>query len=121
MKHGFDSRTGYIFRPPVRWPFLFLFDMEYIIYVLESTIHDIRYVGMTIDLDRRLTEHNQGKSKFTSSYRPWIVIYTETAPDRTTARTREKYLKSSAGRTFVDKHRLGHVPFTDETQGSPPV
>jgi len=34
------------------------------------------------------------------------IIYSETASNRKTARDREKYLKSAAGRKFVKKHFL---------------
>jgi putative endonuclease len=59
------------------------------------------YVGFTDNLTRRLAEHNAGKSKFSSGYIPWEVIYTEEVANRSQARTREKYLKSAAGRRFV--------------------
>ena len=63
------------------------------------------YVGFTENLTRRLAEHNSGKSKFTSGYLPWKVIYTEDVSDRLEARKREKYLKTAAGKRFL-KHKL---------------
>ncbi|MBE9480990.1 MAG: GIY-YIG nuclease family protein [Bacteroidetes bacterium] len=71
------------------------------IYVLESLSSNKRYVGMTIDINRRLKEHNAGKSKFTNAFKPWKIIYSETANSRKSARGREKYLKSAAGRRFL--------------------
>jgi putative endonuclease len=50
-----------------------------IIYVLESLVVKKFYVGMTEDLNTRLKEHNAGRSKFTSAYKPWKIIYTEQA------------------------------------------
>jgi predicted GIY-YIG superfamily endonuclease len=73
------------------------------IYVLQSLKANIRYVGITKDLNKRLKEHNAGKSTYTSSYRPWKIIYTESAIDFTDARKREKYLKSAAGKKFLQK------------------
>jgi predicted GIY-YIG superfamily endonuclease len=70
-------------------------------------------VGITNNLTRRLTEHNQGKSKFSSTYKPWIVLYTEVATDYAQARIREKYLKSAAGRRFLftqQKENTGSLP-----------
>jgi hypothetical protein len=34
---------------------------------------------------------------------PWRVIYTELFSDSKSARTREKYLKTGAGRRFLDR------------------
>ena len=53
---------------------------------------------MCIDLERRLKEHNAGKSKFTKAYLPWKFIYTEFIGERNEARAREKYLKSGVGK-----------------------
>jgi len=74
-----------------------------IVYVLESLINGIHYVGMTSDIQRRLMEHNSGKSKFTSAYKPWKIIYTEKAENFEKGRIREKYLKTSAGKRFISK------------------
>ena len=57
---------------------------------------------MTQDLVRRLAEHNAGKSKFTSGYSPWEVVYQETNSTTVEARAREKYFKTAAGRRFLD-------------------
>jgi predicted GIY-YIG superfamily endonuclease len=73
------------------------------IYVLSSLSHDKRYVGMTSNLKARLEEHNSKKSKFTSAFTPWRVMYTEFAPNFKEARIREKYLKSAAEKIFVNK------------------
>ena len=80
----------------------FLFFMV-TIYVLESMVAKKLYVGMTEDLKNRLKEHNAGRSKFTSAYKPWRVIYTEHALNFTEGRIREKYLKTSAGKKFIQK------------------
>jgi putative endonuclease len=56
---------------------------------------------MTQDIDRRLNEHNAGKSKFTSGHIPWIIVYKENFTDSIEARKREKYLKSAAGKRFL--------------------
>ena len=71
------------------------------VYVLKSLTSAIYYVGMTQDVERRLVEHNAGKSKFTSGHLPWIIIYSETCSDAIEARKREKYLKSAAEKRFL--------------------
>ena len=71
------------------------------IYVLESLIAKKSYIGATDDLVRRLAEHNSGKSKFTSRYRPWELLYSESYNTREEAIKREKYLKSASGRRYL--------------------
>ncbi len=74
------------------------------VYVLKSLTDDVHYVGMAMDANARLIEHNNGKNRFTKGHRPWEIIYTESHPDWTTARVREKYLKTSAGKIWLYRH-----------------
>jgi putative endonuclease len=55
-------------------------------------------VGHTSDLDKRLLEHNNGKSISTRSRRPWVVVYKEEYETRLEAMKRESYFKSVKGR-----------------------
>jgi putative endonuclease len=71
------------------------------VYAIKSEIADWIYVGLTHNLDQRLAQHNQGYNKSTKPYRPFKLIYTEEHPDRISARKREKYLKSAAGKRFL--------------------
>jgi len=73
------------------------------VYALKSQKDGRIYVGMTNDLQRRIAEHNQGYVFSTKGYRPWIVIYIEEKPNRSTAHVREKFLKSGAGKEFLKK------------------
>ena len=41
------------------------------VYAILSAINGDIYVGMAIDADKRLKEHNAGKSRYTKSLRPW--------------------------------------------------
>ena len=62
------------------------------------------YVGMSINYENRLKEHNSGKTKSTKAFIPWKIIHTEEYPSREAAREREKYLKSAAGRRWRKEH-----------------
>jgi len=62
------------------------------------------YVGSTVDLKNRITEHNSGKSTFTKRYIPWQLVYSEEFDSIQEARKREKYFKTAAGRTFTKKY-----------------
>ena len=53
------------------------------------------YTGITKDIERRLTAHNNGKgAHFTRSRRPVEIIYQETLKSRTQALVREFAVKS---------------------------
>ena len=44
----------------------------YYVYLIESEHSPPhRYVGSTSDVEQRLLEHNSGKSKYTTKYKPW--------------------------------------------------
>jgi putative endonuclease len=73
------------------------------VYVLKSEKYNKFYTGQTDNLDRRLQEHNEGKSIYSRRYRPWIVVYTETYSTVAEAISREQYLKSAAGRRWLKK------------------
>jgi putative endonuclease len=75
----------------------------YHVYVLWSDKLKKRYIGFTEDLNKRFREHNTGKTDFTKSGIPWIIIYHETYEDKCSARKREIFLKSGQGRKFLDE------------------
>jgi len=64
----------------------------YYVYALSSTTRNYIYVGLTDNIQRRINQHNAGKSKTTKPYRPFVLIYSETFETRLEARAREKYL-----------------------------
>jgi predicted GIY-YIG superfamily endonuclease len=74
------------------------------VYVLLSLKDNATYVGMALNTISRLMEHNSGKNRYTKAHSPWKIIYTEQFPDWATARTREKYLKSTAGKNQLKKY-----------------
>jgi putative endonuclease len=67
----------------------------YVIATLGNDGRRLTYVGWTLDLDRRLTEHN-GKSKGAKSTRArqWVLLYAERHRTRKGATKREYVLKS---------------------------
>ncbi|MEQ8582187.1 MAG: GIY-YIG nuclease family protein [Marinoscillum sp.] len=71
------------------------------VYILKSIEHARHYTGMTSDLERRLSEHNSGKTKSTRAFKPWKLVYLEEYDTRAEARNREKYLKSGSGREWL--------------------
>ena len=75
----------------------------YIIYVIKSEVDNRLYVGFTENIERRIKEHNSGKTRSTKGYIPWVIVYKEEINERSLARQREKYLKSGCGKEFLKK------------------
>ncbi len=78
----------------------------YFIYVLWSEKLQKRYVGSTQNITKRLNEHNRGCNKFTKGGMPWVIIYTEEFLLKHEALSREKFLKSGQGRSWLDEKFL---------------
>ncbi len=76
------------------------------VYAIKSLIDNRIYVGMTHNLDRRLNEHNQGKTRSTKGYRPWTLIFNEEAENRIEARKLEKFYKSGCGKEILKNKKL---------------
>ena len=72
-------------------------------YVLESLKDHKRYVGYTNNLQKRLKEHNQGKSFSTAPRLPFKLIYCEVCLNEDDARRREHFFKQTKGRRFITK------------------
>ncbi|MFC1823786.1 GIY-YIG nuclease family protein [Thermodesulfobacteriota bacterium] len=75
--------------------------MPYFVYILRSLRDGSYYVGSTQNLDERFKRHNQGRSKYTKSKRPWELIYQEEYPDRSAAAKREMEIKRHKKREFI--------------------
>ncbi len=71
--------------------------MPSFVYVLKTHNPDGRpltYVGWTLDLERRLAEHNgAGKGAKTTRGRTWLLVYAEKYRTRNKAMSREVALK----------------------------
>lgn len=77
----------------------------YFVYSLQSALKpDLYYIGLTTDLDRRIEEHNSGKSIHTNKFKPWALIVSISFTDRVKAEKFEKYLKTGSGRSFCERH-----------------
>jgi putative endonuclease len=72
----------------------------YYVYVLRDDFGKT-YKGMTANINQRLLEHKRGYTKSTRHLKNPMVVYSEEFPNRASARQREKYLKSAAGRKFL--------------------
>jgi predicted GIY-YIG superfamily endonuclease len=76
----------------------------YYVYLIESTaVSSRRYVGLTTDLKRRLSEHNAGKSSHTAKFLPWRLVTYIAFSIRAQAENFERYLKSGSGHAFANR------------------
>ena len=59
------------------------------------------YVGQSNDLDYRVSKHNNGFSKYTSSKTPWRLVYFEMFETRKEALQREKEIKRMKSNKYI--------------------
>ena len=88
----------------------------YHVYVLLSHKDGEHYTGLSSNIKSRLKQHNTGKVRSTKSRQPFDLIYSEEVGSLIEARKREMYLKSSAGRKFLQK-----ILKQQKVSGSPPA
>ncbi len=69
----------------------------YYVYILKSLKDDGFYIGCTKDINKRISEHNKGKTLSLRNRRPLIVIHTEKYDNVKIAYEREKAIKSYKG------------------------
>jgi len=73
---------------------------KYWVYVLQLD-DGRRYVGHTNNLERRLREHQEGRSPFTRRHKPKQLLYYEKYDSRSDAMKREKFFKGGKGREWL--------------------
>jgi putative endonuclease len=71
--------------------------IEYFVYILKSLKDGKHYIGYTTNIEKRLKEHNSGKTKSIKHRIPFVLIYTEKCPTIKEAKAREKQIKSYKG------------------------
>ena len=71
------------------------------------------YVGWTVDLDRRLAQHNAGTGARSTRGRTWTLLYAERHGTRQEAMSREWYLKRDRS---LRKHLAQGVASPDDHQ-----
>jgi putative endonuclease len=64
------------------------------VYIVKCSDNSL-YTGITVDLERRVEEHNTSKkgAKYTKSRRPVHLVYSETLQDRSSASKRESAIQ----------------------------
>jgi predicted GIY-YIG superfamily endonuclease len=64
--------------------------MHYVYLLQSESFSDQRYVGMASDVQRRLSDHNTGKSPHTSKFLPWKLVTYVAFSSEQKARTFER-------------------------------
>jgi putative endonuclease len=78
----------------------------YFVYVMKSKINGRLYKGITGNIEKRLKDHNSGKTRTTKKWKPYELVYFEAVNDRIEARKREKYFKTLSGSKYL-KAKMG--------------
>ena len=75
--------------------------MHHFVYAISSQVRPYIYVGLTVDIEQRLNQHNAGYERTTAADRPFKLLLAEEHVNRQQARDREKFLKSGKGKEFL--------------------
>jgi len=92
--------------------------MFFYVYVLESLKDGNRYIGYTVNMKRRIEEHNKGLTFSTKFRLPFKLIYFEGCLDKNDAKRREHYLKTTQGRRFLGLRLLVYKRLKDAAFGA---
>jgi putative endonuclease len=85
---------------------LFVF-LRYFVYILRSIPKPHKtYIGFTSDLEKRLSQHNEGESRYTNMHKPWEIETFIAFNSKKQAENFEIYLKTGSGGAFMKRHLL---------------
>lgn len=73
------------------------------VYILKSLRTDRYYIGSTNDLERRLAEHNSGKTRSLLGHLPVALVFSKDFASRKDALRIEKLLKAKKSRVIIDR------------------
>jgi putative endonuclease len=78
--------------------------MRYV-YLLQSLANsEKRYIGLSYNVEERVSEHNNGKSTYTNKHRPWKLVAQFGFEAEQKAFDFERYLKHGSGHAFAKRH-----------------
>ena len=75
---------------------------NFYVYILQSLKDFSFYVGQCDDIDRRMSKHFDGMSKYTSVKRPLRLVYFEVYKSRTDSIKRENEIKNKMSRKYIE-------------------
>ena len=74
----------------------------YFVYILQSIKNNRYYIGSTNNLERRLLEHNCGKTKSLKYLRPLKIVFQKGYEKESDARLIERKLKKFKSRIIIE-------------------
>jgi len=66
--------------------------VKYSTYIIQNPVGKF-YIGQTNNLEKRINQHNAGKSRYTKGKGPWELVHSEEFSNRNEAIKRERQLK----------------------------
>jgi putative endonuclease len=75
-------------------------------YIIYSLKIDKYYTGQSDDLDRRMEEHNRGKTPFLATGMPWHLVFSKEFNSRTEAIKLEKFIKKRGAARFLKDNNI---------------
>jgi len=78
----------------------------YFVYIIQSKNDRSFYIGVTMSLRERIRQHNWHETKSTASKTPYELVWFSGFKNKHKALSFEKYLKSSSGHAFRNKHLI---------------
>lgn len=75
--------------------------LPFCVYILQSEKDLLLYHGYTTDIEKRLLDHNAGKTTSTSMRRPLKLVFCEFYLSKEDAQRREKYFKTTQGKRML--------------------
>jgi len=82
--------------------------MHYL-YILKSIDSDKYYIGETKNLERRLIQHQKGKTSFGARNKNIVLIYKQEFENRSQAKKLESFLKRQKSHLFIDRFIKGEI------------
>jgi len=73
------------------------------VYIIKSELTVRFYIGSTVNLKLRITDHNAGNTASTKHYRPWKLVYSEEFESLADARKREREIKAWKSKNYLIK------------------
>ena len=76
--------------------------MPHFVYIIYSSTHDKYYKGSSQNPYERLESHNLGKSRWTSNFLPWELVFIQKFNTKREALIRERKLKKYSKNQIMD-------------------
>ncbi|MGB9637388.1 MAG: GIY-YIG nuclease family protein [Microgenomates group bacterium] len=77
--------------------------MNGFVYILQSLKNNSYYIGSTDNINKRIDEHNRGKSLYTKNILPVKLVFSQQYPSLKAARKAEYWLKSLKSKNILEK------------------